>query len=58
MDKSTINIIVVGIIVIGLAGLYLGNVEIASVALGSIAGYLGKQVTVEDDKDIELEAEA
>lgn len=58
MDKSTINIIVIGIIVIGLAGLYLGNVELASVALGSIAGYLGKQVTVENDTNIELEAEA
>ena len=61
MDKTTINIIVVGIIGIGLASLYLGQIELASVALGSIAGYLGKEVSVDDTdakKDIIEDAEA
>lgn len=61
MDKSIIQIIVIGIIIIGLASLYLGQIELASVALGSIAGYLGKEVSVDDinvKKDIIEDAEA
>lgn len=62
MDKQIIEIIIIGIIAIGIFAMYLGQIELASVALGSIAGYLGKEVTVDDinvsKETDEFEAEA